>query len=397
MVKYLLFLLLFFVLNCKNVYSLEIDYFDIQRTNSFQFKYIDSSFFRIHKLKDIGNFSHYLLFSNIDFESNSTCSDICVYILNYAGNRTSWSRTVPFSRVKKAVIRGNVISFDVAKVDSNIFYLFVLDRGFELRVYTVKLNGPSREFLEVVPFFKSKISSQIGQIIIPYNLSYSGRGQVIDFLYEVEDDKNKTKIIQWYKFNVSNKKLDRVASISFNIDYEVLGLSYYLINNEPFFVVIDRDKIPILKSRYCEAKIGFVPLVIFKNESTKPDFSFLGNDYRHIPGFCSGFLYNVNDKFHKIVSFCPNIDKVRFSLNKRNQEDEAVSIYGFDLTTCSLKKSDKKEDRLGLFTLKDFVSSNTLRNLKPIKNVSYDNNDVLLYETSSGIDTKELILRRLTN
>ncbi|MEM2661333.1 MAG: hypothetical protein QXS74_08455 [Nitrososphaeria archaeon] len=397
MVKYLLFLLLFFVLNCKNVYSLEIGYFDIQQTNSFQFKSTGDSFFRIHKLKDIGNFSYYLLFSNIDFESNSTCSDICVYILSYIGNRTSWSWTAPFSRVKKAVIRGNVISFDVAKVDGNIFYLFVLDRDSELRVYAVKVNGPSREFLEVVPFFKSKISSQIGQIIIPYNLSYSGRGQVIDFLYEVEDDKNKARIIQWYRFNVSNKKLDRVASVSFDIDYEVFELSYYLINNELFFVVVDRDKTLTLKSRYCEAKIGFVPLIVFKTESTKPNFSFLGIDYRHIPGFCSSFLYNVNDKFHKIVSFCPNIDKVRFSLNKRNQEDELVSIYDFDLITCSLKKSDKKEDRAVLFILKDFVPFDTLRNIKPIKNVSYDNNDALLYKTSSGKDTKELILRRLTN
>lgn len=396
MIKCLFFLLLFFILSFKDIYSLEVDYFDIRQTNDFQFKYIENSFFRIYKLREFGGFSYYLLFSNIDFEANSTCSGICVYLIDYADNRTGQLWLSPFSRLKKAVLRESAISFDVAKVGNNHFYLFVLGQGSELRVYTIRVDGLKREFLKVDPFLKFKISSHVGQVIVPYVLGLSSRERLIDLFYEFEDSKNKMKVVQWYKFDIAEKKFDYVTEVLYDINYEVLGLSYYLINNEPFFIMINRDGIPLLKSRYCEVKIGFVPLIMLKDSPIESSILLLGIDYFHIPGFCSGFFYNVSREFQKLISFCPNIDKIRFFLNKRSQISKLSDVYNFDLTTCNLKEVNENRNKIDLFKFNDSVSFDVLRNLKPIKNVNFDS-EVLLYETSLGKDTKRLILRRLIN
>lgn len=395
MIKYILLsLLMFFILCLRDVYSLEVDYFDIQQTNDFRFKFVDDSFFRIYKLRDPDGISFYLLFSSVDFESNSTCSGVCVYLLKYVDNRTGRLST-PFTRVKKAVLRERAISFDAVKVGNNHFYLFVLGQDSELRVYTIRVDGLRNEFLNVGSFFRSKMSSHVDdRVIVPYDLDFGKRGHLVNLFHETEDDKNKKRVIRWYRFDITKKRLDYVTEVSFDVNYEVLGLSYYLIEDEPFFILIDKGRDIFLKSRHCEVKMGFVPFFVLRDKSTRSNVLLFVIDYLHIPRFCSGLFYNVNREFHKLISFCPNIDKIRYSLNNRGLTPKLFDVYVFDLTMCSLKEKSVGIDKVNLFGSYDSVFLNVLGGLKPFKNVDVDN-EVLLYETRLGEDVSELILMRL--
>lgn len=323
-----------------------------------------------------GNNTFFLMFTNVDFENNRYCKSLCVYVIVKTEKNF-------FYRIRKSVLDLSGYSFDIAKQDTNRFYLFSLIKPNLLRVYDVNFD-----FSSLVS--KKKVSLTINYLQDIYVPNLEGTMKCNQYImtphtfprdssnlvFVIENDcklSNQDRVFyNLYKFHPKENKVSFLNTYDPK-EYEVFGNSFYLFGEDLLMVLFDGKKSWRLQSGKCSIDLNGVPFFLSYNSKTK-NVSFFVMRYLSGADDCTSYFYPLSPEFAKLISFCPNINFIRKILY--SQTFQSGGLYSLDIQNCVLKKQKRNVSSLEVIKTEDLL----LGNVKFIKPFVEHKGDVFIFE-----------------
>jgi len=375
-----LFFLVFISFLCNHVFALTVDFFDLPFQSNFTHSLRSDTYYKIFYLGQgvEGNSTLLLMFTNVDFENDCYCKNLCVYIIA----KTKRNSRTFFHRIKKSVLDLPGHSFDVIKQGMNRFYLFSLVEPGLLKVYDVNFNFPSsskkKAFLTVSHLQDLYIpdsggATKCNQYVVTPHIFPGGNASSV---FIIENDcklGNKGKIsYNLYSFHPRKGKVDFLNSYDPG-EYEVFGNSFYLFGDNLLIILFDGKKSWRLQSNKCSANLNGIPLFLSYNWETKNVLLFV-REYFSSVNDCTFYFYPLNPEFVKLISFCPNVNLVRGILY--SGVSQLNGLYSLDIQNCILKKQESDISPSEILKMESL----SLGSVKFVKPFVEHKEDVLVFE-----------------
>ncbi|MEM3986842.1 MAG: hypothetical protein QXR39_08705 [Candidatus Methanomethylicia archaeon] len=374
---FLIFIFLFF----NRVFALTVDFSILAPESNFVHSLRGDAYYRVFYLGQggEGNGTFLLMFTNVDFENNRRCENLCVYVIA----KTRRDSMTFFYRTRKSVLNFPGYSFDVVKQSTNRFYLFSLVKPGLLRVYEVSFNFPSHaskgkasltvDYLQDLHIPEPKGTTKCNQYIMTPHVFPGGNS---DPVLVIENDcklSNQGKVFyDLYRFHPKENKISFLTSYDPG-EYEVFGNSFYLFDDNLLVVLFDGEKLWRLQSNKCSIDLNGNPFFLSYDWKTKNVLFFVSGYFPSVDD-CTSYFYPLSPEFTKLISFCPNINLMRKMLYM--QTFQSSGLYSLDIRNCVLRK---QED--GTLFSKVLKTENLfLSNVKFIKPFIEHKEDVYIFE-----------------